>query len=447
MNPEIQAVDCWLGLPREAYLRIKEPVDLEIPCSSDTGHGEEISGEFLVIETPDEARQATESIKGKIVVMPYSYAYPMRPADVRKHGGAGVIYGNWGPSTANILRVTAPQTWTYWGLPEPEAYRLGEQEGIPQAHIGRQSYEQLREMCGAGRVTGTFKSTIESFWGRSHQVLVDVDPGHDDGRDDFMILAAHHDSWYPGASDDAAGVGVLIEAARVANIHRERLRRKLRFMFVSGHENGAYATSTWYIDNHWRELRERGVCFSFTDTPGFANAPEYKIEASEELIGFAERCARDIVGNEPVLNLHRANKTGDRGFFGLGIPSIYTRCAFTQAQAEEWGGAFLGYWNHSNHDTLDKIDKKALEVNGRIRLLEAVRLANANHLPYDFRPVLAGMRGRLERWQATNRYDVRGTLELLGTLEARIDSLHGDIAADRYAPTQADDALNGFHEQ
>jgi hypothetical protein len=441
LKPEIQAVDSWLGVPRDAFLRISSPLAVEFPCASDTGHGCEVTAEFIVIESADEARTRRDEIKGRVVVIPYSYSYPITPEEVRKQSGVGVIFGNWGPADVDILRVTAPQTWTYWGLPDPEAYRLGEEEAVPQAHIGRKSYETLRQMCREGTVKGTFKSTIESFWGKSHQVIADVEPAHGEASDDFLIMAAHHDSWYPGASDDAAGVGTLLEAARVLHGCRQSLRRKVRFMFVSGHENGAYATTTWYLDNHWREINDHAICFSFTDTPGFANAPEFKIEVSEELSRFAERCARDIVGAAPTINVHRGNKTADRGFYGIGVPSIYTRCAFTKAQADEWGGAFLGYWNHSDHDTIDKIDRENLQTNAHIRLLEAIRLAGEEGLPYDFRDCAKGMRERLEEWQAAGLHDVGGTLKLLDDLEARIGRLHEAIKAKTHPARTTNDVL------
>lgn len=425
IEPQIQPVDSWLGVPDGATMRIEAPEPIDIPCAPDTGRGQLISGEFIVIETPEEARQLAGKLSGKIVVIPYSYSYPITPEEARKQGAAGMIYGNWGPSDVDILRVTAPQTWTYWGLPDPDAFRIGEQEAIPQAHIGRRSYERVRDLCRKGKVTGSFSANIRSFWGKSHQIIADVGPDHLGDDADFMIMAAHHDSWNPGASDDGGGVAVLLEAARVLHGARQSLKRKVRFMFVSGHENGAYATSTWYLDNHWQALREHAICFSFTDNPGFANAPEFKIEANEELMDFALACARDVVGDEPKINVHRANKTADRGFFGVGVPGIYTRGAFTQAQADAWGGAFLGYWNHSNHDTLDKIDPVNLERNARIRLLEAVRLCSAEILPYDFRRTVAGMRERLEGWQADGRYDVSGTLALARKLAEHLDAFYG----------------------
>ncbi len=429
LKPQIQQVDSWLGVPGKAHLRITGPEPLDMPCAPDTGRGQVVEGEFIVIETPEEARARADEVAGKVVVIPYSYSYPITPEEARKKGALGMIYGNWGPSDVDILRVTAPQTWTYWGLPDPEDFRIGEQEAIPRAHIGRKSYERLRELCRKGKVTGSFSADIRSFWGKSHQVLCDVEPGHADASDDFVIMAAHHDSWNPGASDDGGGVAVLLEAARVLHEGRHHLRRKVRFMFVSGHENGAYATSTWYLDNHWRELSEHALCFSFTDNPGFANAPEFKIEASEELMDFALACARDVVGAEPKINVTRANKTADRGFYGIGVPSVYTRCAFTQAQTDEWGGAFLGYWNHSNHDTLDKIDPENMERNARIRVLETIRLCSAERLPHDFRKTVQGMKARLQAWQDGGHYDVSRTLALVDELERKVAAFHETAAS------------------
>jgi hypothetical protein len=441
LEPQIQAVDSWLGLPRAAHLKIEQPFAAEFPCAPDTGHGQAVSGEFVFIETREDARRLRDMIRGKIVLSPYSYSYPITPEEVRNHGGIGLIFGNWGPADLEVLRVTAPQTWTYWGMPDPEAFRIGEQETIPQAHISRKTYERLKEAGKSATLSGTFSSTIDSFWGKSHQVVAHVEPEHPSADGDFMIMAAHHDSWNPGASDDAAGVAVLLEAARNLLKVRGRLRRAVRFLFVSGHENGAYATTTWYLDNHWRELHEHGTCFSFTDTPGFANAPEFKIEVSDELMGFAERCARDIVGGAPKITVTRGNKTADRGFYGIGVPSIYTRCAFTKQQTDLWGGAFLGYWNHSDHDTLDKVDKSNLEANAQIRLLEAVRLSSCELLPYNFSQVLAGICGRLEGLSANAAYDLGKTRELAARLKAEVALLPTAPSGIRQSSAHINDGL------
>lgn len=441
LEPSIEEVDCWLGVPCKASLRIERPTQFDVVCSAAAGQGQRVSGEFLLIETPDEAKSVGDKIRDRVVLVPYSFTLPITAREVRERGGLGLVYGNWGRSDLDLPRIGAPQTSTYWGVPEPDFFRTREQVTVPQMHIGRKSYEKLRDMCRAEPVFVTFEATMKSFWGKVHQIVVDVRAGHADADDDYLMMSAHHDSWFPGATDNAGGVAILLEVARVLNSRRAQLRRSVRLLFVSGHENGAYATSTWYLDNHWREIQDHAVAFLVVDQSGFANAEEFAIQASEELSAFAERCVNDIAGNGAKISLARADKNADRGFFGVGVPSIYTVCAFSKAQTDEWHGNYLGYFNHSNHDTVDKIDRANLETNARIRLLEAVRLSADDILPYDFRPVLAGMRQRLEAWQAVGRFDLKPVLTLLDSLDQRVGRLHRDIGAGKHAAGLANEVL------
>jgi hypothetical protein len=47
------------------------------------------------------------------------------------------------------------------------------------------------------------------------------------------------------------------------------------------------------------------------------------------------------------------------------------------------GGCGLGWWWHTEEDTLDKADRAVLETDVRIYALTALRLCNASRLPYD----------------------------------------------------------------
>jgi hypothetical protein len=431
-------VDAYLGVPVGAKLHIREPEKKAIEASPRVSSSVPITGELLLIESKEEAGERNRDIAGKVVLAPYSYGLPISPEDVHARGGKGMILGNWGPSDLDVLRVTAPQTWIYWGVPTPEIFRVGEGEALPQIFVGRKSYEVLRDLCRKNTVKVTFESSISSKWAKTHMVVGEVESPN--RAEDFVLLGSHHDSWSPGASDDAAGVGMMIELARVFQNNRGHLTRNIRFAFVSGHENGAYATSTWYLDNFWGDINDHAVCFAVYDTPGFKNAPEYKLEVSEELSDFATECARDIVGNDVVLNVHRANKTADRGFFGIGIPSIYTRNAFSRKQIDEWRGAFLGYWNHSAHDTIDKIGQENFVQNMRIRALETFRLCSMDLIPYNFIRVAEAFKKRLEGWEDISGFDLDPTRKYVNLFHERLQALYKALEGRQFGERELNEA-------
>jgi hypothetical protein len=124
----IITVDTWLGVPLGASLQIHGPTEFEIKSSPRTPTQGPITAELLGIETKEEARAKESEIAGRIVVCPYSYGLPITPEEIATRGGVGTILGNWGPSDLDVLRVYAPQTWLYWGVPTPEEFAAGPEE-------------------------------------------------------------------------------------------------------------------------------------------------------------------------------------------------------------------------------------------------------------------------------------------------------------------------------
>ena len=70
-----------------------------------------------------------------------------------------------------------------------------------------------------------------------------------------MLLGAHLDSWDlgTGALDDAAGCGIVIEAARQIGLMRERPRRTIRVVLFANEENGLKGGKA-YAQAHAAEL-------------------------------------------------------------------------------------------------------------------------------------------------------------------------------------------------
>jgi hypothetical protein len=73
--------------------------------------------------------------------------------------------------------------------------------------------------------------------------------------DEIVFALAHFDSWDlgTGATDDAASVAVVVEAARILAGLPERPRRTLRFVLVAGGEQD-FAGSRAYVARHRGEL-------------------------------------------------------------------------------------------------------------------------------------------------------------------------------------------------
>ena len=83
----------------------------------------------------------------------------------------------------------------------------------------------------------------------SFNVLADL-PGTDK-RQEVVMLGAHLDSWHggTGATDNAAGVAVVMEALRILKASGLRLRRTVRVALWSGEEQGLYGSRAYVKAN------------------------------------------------------------------------------------------------------------------------------------------------------------------------------------------------------
>jgi carboxypeptidase Q len=91
---------------------------------------------------------------------------------------------------------------------------------------------------------------------QAYNTLGDI-PGTDLA-DEYVMLGAHLDSWYPGtgATDNGAGSIVMMEAARILKALGLEMRRTVRIGLWSGEEQGLLGSRRW-LENHeelWPEI-------------------------------------------------------------------------------------------------------------------------------------------------------------------------------------------------
>ena len=90
-----------------------------------------------------------------------------------------------------------------------------------------------------------------------------------DKRDELVLAGAHLDSWHAGtgATDNAAGSAVVMEAARILKTLGVKPRRTIRFLLWSGEEQGLFGSNA-YVKQHFATRPE-------TKDPAQKELPEY----------------------------------------------------------------------------------------------------------------------------------------------------------------------------
>ncbi len=125
---------------------------------------------------------------------------------------------------------------------------------VPQATMAGEHYNRLIRMLQAGESVKMNVEMQTEFTdldnGMAFNTTAEI-PGTDK-KDELVMCGAHMDSWHTGtgATDNAAGVGVCLEAVRILQKLGVKPRRTIRVALWSGEEEGLFG-STNYVAQHF----------------------------------------------------------------------------------------------------------------------------------------------------------------------------------------------------
>ena len=124
----------------------------------------------------------------------------------------------------------------------------GEPLGVPGMVMAVESFDRVLRLLRDG-VPVELELNVEASFHRDSNLvantLADL-PGRD-AQGEIVMAGAHLDSWHAGtgATDDAAGVAVVMEAARILKSLGVRPKRTLRFALWGGEEQGLLGSKAY----------------------------------------------------------------------------------------------------------------------------------------------------------------------------------------------------------
>lgn len=430
----VHAVPALVSFPGAAELRVLNPEELTIAANT-LGHSlptlpEGITGDLVYVASGSFADYEGKDVVGKITLSELSYS-PARHEKQRiagLQGSIAQIMMNWGPPDNQALPFGSVKP--VWGNPSPETART-EMPTIPCIGITRVAGRYLQKLCERGHVRVWLRANVENGW---RTIYVTVGELLDQPEADFVVVGGHQDSWLgPQATDNAAGNACVMELARAFARHRNDLRRGLLFGFWMAHETGTMAGSTWFVDQNWDRLREHAIAYLQIDQPAIVNSSRWIAESNVELRRFHQAIERRFLDDRP-FHWHRAQKTGDSSFFGIGVPMIAANTGYTEAELRATALATLGWWHHSLENTIDKIDWDLMSVHLRVYGAYLWELCTAPVLPFEFASVVEQFKKRLE--------ELRPFGQTIG-----IDGVLGRAEELREAASRLDDAAQNWGER
>lgn len=179
-----------------------------------------------------------------------------------------------------------------------------------------------------------------------------------------LLLGAHYDAVgddpdgrrFPGASDNASGVAVVLELARVLGVHRTPFRRPLWFAFFDAEETGAYGARALAEEFRHAGIVPRVVNLDLSALVGHPVAVEGSANSRRLLR------ALDIAGRRTGVPLvHGPIQSDNRPFAAAGFPSVGL------------GSGGRGY--HTPSDVPGSVQPSALTRSGTLLLAALNELA------------------------------------------------------------------------
>jgi aminopeptidase YwaD len=333
-----------------------------------------LAGEVVDLGSGEEADFAGKNLAGCIVLVD-GIAMPAVALRASRAGAAGVVH----VSPHHLLHEMCVSP--IWGSPSAETRH--DLPSVVVVTISEDDGRALREQMVKDSLQLSLHASVDTGWRKTPLLVAELPPPDDAPDAPFVLLSGHHDTWYHGVMDNGAANVATIEVARICAEQRKQWRRGLRVCVWSGHSQGRYSGSAWYADTHWAELDRRCVAHVNVDSLGAVGADILTNTGSAGgLFDIAAAAIKAESGQ--TLAGRRKARSSDDSFPGIGIPSVFGSLS-NQPPAKKKLRNDLGWWWHTPHDLIDKIDGDNLARDTRIVLRVVLSLLVERILPVDYR--------------------------------------------------------------
>ena len=312
-----------------------------------------------------------EQIQGKIVLVDYRFDKQM--AAEGRGGDAyseAVEYRSDGPAMAARQGAVACLVRSVGGA----EYRLPHTgytryvDGVPKipaAAVTAEDADLLADLVRQGEVKMKLVLTPQTLPdAESHNVIADLKGTQHP--DEVVIVSGHLDSWDlgTGAIDDAAGVGVSMEAVNLITKLHLRPKRTIRVVAWMNEENGSAGGKQYGVDYADKVAQH----FAAIETDGGAGHPTgVSFKAAAEVKSL-------LAPMSSVLQEFGAGVLAMSDHSGADLEALDKAGVPTFAPIQD--SRFYFNYHHSAADTLDKVDRKELAENAIVVAITAYALAN-----------------------------------------------------------------------
>ena len=252
--------------------------------------------------------------------------------------------------------------------------------GLPQVviaieHYGRiaRTLERKMPVTMEANIVNTFHDDTSSF-----NVMAEI-PGTDKA-DEVVMLGAHFDSWHggTGATDNAAGSVVMMEAMRILKQSGVKLRRTVRIGLWGGEEQGLLGSRA-YITQHFGDRATMALKPAHAKFQAYFNLDNgtgairgIYLQGNEAIAPAFEAWMKPFenIGMK-TITIRDTGGTDHQSFDALGLPGFQ----FIQDPVE-----YSSRTHHTTADTYERIQEEDMRKNAVIVASFVYHAANRDQL-------------------------------------------------------------------
>jgi hypothetical protein len=202
-------------------------------------------------------RPARQALPSSAAARARAIAAPALRLHFAQEEGAALVIDSSRTGDGGTLFVQSAQVPYAPDVPREQRipiYRKDAPRAVPQVTMASEQYNRLLRMVQAGEKVKMAVDLKTAFHdgdkGMVFNTVAEI-PGSDK-KDELVMCGGHLDSWHggTGATDNAAGVGVCMEAVRILKALGVQPRRTIRIALWSGEEQGIFGSAA-YVEKHF----------------------------------------------------------------------------------------------------------------------------------------------------------------------------------------------------
>lgn len=234
-------------------------------------------------------------------------------------------------------------------------------EVLPQVTMSVEHYNRIFRMLAQGipvTLSVEIKAEYSNKDGMEHNIIAEI-PGTD-LKDEIVMFGAHFDSWHTGtgATDNAAGSAVMLEAARILmeTIKESGIqpRRTLRIALWTGEEQGLLGSRSYvkkevgYNDDDGNLVKGKDydkISAYYNLDNGTGKIRGVYLQGNNEISPIFRAWLDPFKDMDATtLTLQNTGGTDHLSFDGIGVPGFQ----FIQDN--------IAYWSRTHHSNMDNYD-------------------------------------------------------------------------------------------